>query len=50
MNISLDLMLKALPIMGQGMLGIFAVTLVIILSVTLLNKFTQEKTDDNATE
>ncbi len=50
MNISLDLMLKALPIMGQGMLGIFVVTLVIILAVTVLNKVTEEKPDNNVTE
>ena len=38
MAIRVDLMLEALPIMGAGMLGIFVVTGVIILAVTLLNK------------
>ena len=33
-----DLLLNVLPIMGYGMLGIFIVTGVIILVVTLLNK------------
>ena len=35
-----DLLMNALPIMGTGYLGIFIVTGVIILVVTLLNKFT----------
>lgn len=34
----LDLLIKALPVMGIGYLGIFIVTLVIITVVTLLNK------------
>lgn len=34
---------KALETMGYGMLGIFIVTGVIILSVMLLNKFTSPK-------
>ena len=34
----LDLLMEALPIMGTGYLGIFIVTGVIILVVTLLNK------------
>ena len=33
-----DLLLKALPVMGTGYLGIFVVTGVIILSVSLLSK------------
>lgn len=36
---------KALSVMGMGMLGIFIVTGVIILSVMLLNKFTSGKKD-----
>ncbi len=36
----MDLLMEALPIMGTGYLGIFVVTGVIILAVTLLNKFT----------
>ena len=35
-----DLLMAALPIMGTGMVGIFLVTGVIILIVTLLNKWT----------
>jgi hypothetical protein len=30
--------LNSLPIMGKGMLGIFVVTLVIIVSIMILNK------------
>ena len=37
-----DLLLEALPIMGTGYLGIFIVTGVIIIVVTLLNKFTSK--------
>ena len=33
----------ALTILWQGMLGIFAVTLVIILAIVLLNKITAKK-------
>ena len=33
-----DLMMNVLPVMGIGMLGIFIVTGIIILTVTLLNK------------
>ena len=38
MVLRVDLLLNVLPIMGTGMLGIFIVTGVIILVVTLLNK------------
>jgi len=38
----LDKLMEALPIMGTGYLGIFIVTAVIILVVTLLNKFTNK--------
>lgn len=38
-----DAMLETLPVMGKGMLGIFAVTGVIILTMVLLNKFTGGK-------
>jgi len=34
--------LATLPIMGKGMLGIFIVTLVIVLCMVLLNKFTNK--------
>ena len=33
---------ETLPIMGKGMLGIFAVTLVIIATIWLLNKLTSK--------
>lgn len=39
----IDLLINALPVMGTGYLGIFIVTGVIILVVTLLNKFTGGK-------
>ena len=38
MELRVDLMLQALPIMGTGMLGIFIVTGVIIGCVMLINK------------
>ena len=34
--------MEALPVMGTGYAGIFIVTAVIILVVTLLNKFTNK--------
>ena len=37
-----DLFMEALPVMGTGYLGIFIVTGVIILVVSLLNKFTNK--------
>lgn len=40
MSMNIDAFLNTLPIMGKGMLGIFIVTAVIILSVMLLNKVT----------
>lgn len=42
-NFSVDNLMNSLPIMGKGMLGIFAVTIVIILVVTVLNKVTSGK-------
>ena len=41
-TLHLDYLLNALPVMGTGYLGIFIVTAVIILVVTLLNKFTNK--------
>jgi len=38
-----DGILEALPYMGYGMAGIFLVTGLIILAVTILNKVTAEK-------
>ena len=43
MNLNIDAFLNSLPMMGKGMLGIFVVTLVIILMISLLNKFTTRK-------
>ena len=40
MTINIDAFLKTLPIIGKEMLGIFIVTLGIILLVTILNKVT----------
>ena len=45
MEIRVDYLLNALPIMGIGMLGIFVVTGVIITVVALLNKLTSGKKD-----
>ena len=42
-NINTDNLLTALSIMGTGMLGIFIVTGVIILVVTLLTKLFSQK-------
>lgn len=36
--LNVDAFLQTLPIMGKGMLGIFIVTAVIVLCVTVLNK------------
>ena len=38
MDIRVDLLMEALPVMGIGYLGIFIMTLVIIGVVSLLNK------------
>ena len=43
MNLNVDAFLNSLPMMGKGMLGIFVVTLVIILMISLLNKVTASK-------
>ncbi len=43
MNLNIDAFLNSLPMMGKGMLGIFVVTLVIILMISLLNKLTTSK-------
>ena len=37
----LDLLAEALPVMGTGYLGIFLVTVVIILAVKLLGKLSK---------
>ena len=40
--LNIDKLLAALPIMGTGYLGIFIVTLVIIIVISLLNKIFQK--------
>lgn len=40
---NLNSLSQTLPIMGKGMLGIFIVTLVIVLVVVLLNKVFSSK-------
>ena len=45
-SFSIDNLMSALPIMGKGMLGIFAVTVVIILVVAALNAVTAPKKED----
>lgn len=42
MELRVDYLLEALPILGWGMLGIFLVTGVIIGAVTLLNRLTEK--------
>ncbi len=37
-NINTEAFLSTLPYMGKGMLGIFVVTLVIIVSIMILNR------------
>ena len=50
MEINVELFLQTLPIMLKGMVGIFAVTGVIILGIYLLNKLSafnfKKKKDD----
>lgn len=41
-----DKFLESLPIMGKGMLGIFLVMGIIILCITLLNKFSNKEKKD----
>lgn len=52
MNINVELFLETLPIMAKGLIGIFAVTGVIILSIVLLNKLTapRKKNDKDTTD
>lgn len=45
LEINVKAFLESLRYMGVGMIGIFAVTMVIILSMILLNKFTSKKAD-----
>lgn len=41
-NISFDAFMQSLPVMGKGMLGIFIVTAIIVLSILILNKVTSK--------
>lgn len=43
MKFDVQALLNSLPYMGKGMLGIFIVTLAIILTVTILNAVTSKK-------
>lgn len=38
--------LQSLAVMGQGMLGVFAVMILLALSITLLNRFGRTKKKD----
>jgi len=46
MNFNISLFLDSLLLMLQGMLGIFAVTVVIILVMVLMNKITGSRRSD----
>ena len=39
----MDNFMFSLGVMGKGMLGIFAVTLIIVIAITLLNKTSKNK-------
>ena len=43
MKIDVQALLDTLPLMGKGMLAIFAVAALIILTVVILNKTTSKK-------
>ncbi len=42
MSLNVENLLRCLPIIGIGYLGIFAVTAVIIVAVLLLNRLTRQ--------
>lgn len=44
-HIDTDALVEILPYIGKGMLGIFAVTAVIVFCIWLLNKIPAEKSD-----
>ncbi len=46
MEINVQRFLDTLPIMGKGMLGIFIVTGILIISIYLLNAISNRKSDD----
>ncbi len=41
--INVDAFLKSLPIMGKGLLGIFIVTILIIIGIYIMNWLTKSK-------
>lgn len=43
MQINVDAFLNSLPIMGKGMLGIFVVTLIIIVGIYIMNAVTKKR-------
>ena len=43
MGLNFDYFLSSLPIMGKGMLGIFIVTAIVVLFVSLLNNIPEKK-------
>ncbi len=47
MNIDFNAFLNSLPYMGKGMLGIFVVTIVIVLVVNALNNIPEKKDRKN---
>ena len=42
---NVELFMQTLPYMAKGMLGIFAVTLVLVACILLLNRLTSRKKD-----
>ena len=41
-----DVFIQTLPMLGKGMVGIFVVTAVIVLSINLLNKAGSRKSEE----
>lgn len=48
MELNIELFMETLPIMGKGMLGIFAVTAVLILGTHLMNRLTSSRRDKDS--
>ena len=46
MELNVELFMQTLPMMGKGMLGIFIVTIVLILGILVMNKVTAGRKDD----
>lgn len=49
-KIDVDAFLISLKIMGKGLAGIFLVTLIIVLSIVLLNRLTSPKKKNSDTD